>query len=117
MTVVALEYIEVDDRGVAKLIGSRIKVRHLVLSQQANGFSAEQLVDEFAHLPAAQIYAALAYYHAHRADVDAEIEASSRFADEMQAKYGNPHARAELEARWRAKFGTEPPGVGPADDA
>lgn len=116
MAVVALEYIEVDDRGVAKLIGSRIKVMHLVSSQQVNRLTAEQLVDEFPHLPPAQVYAALAYYHAHKAEVDAQIEESKRFADEMRAKHPGRLNRAELEARWREKYGTEPPGAGSVDE-
>src|SRR5580700_604190 len=97
MTVVALEYIEVDDRGVAKLIGSRIKVMHLVMVQRTNGLSAEQLCEEYPHLKPAQVYAALAYYHANKAEVDRQIEESSRFADEMRAKHPNRHTRDEME--------------------
>ena len=89
MTVVALEYIEVDDRGVAKLIGSRIKVMHLVMAQRAEGYSAEQLCEQYPHLDPAQIYAALAYYHAHKSEVDRQIDDSLRFADAMRLERPN----------------------------
>jgi uncharacterized protein (DUF433 family) len=111
MPVVLLEYIEVDDRGVAKLIGSRIKVMHLVCVQRVNNLSAEQLCAEYPDLAPAQVYAALAYYHANKAAVDRQIEESVRFAEEMRAKHPNRFTRAELEDRWRAKFGTEPPSA------
>jgi uncharacterized protein (DUF433 family) len=97
VTVVALEYIEVDDRGIAKLIGSRIKVMHLVLTQQTNGLSAEKLCEEYPHLSPAQVFAALTYYHANKAEVDLQIEESRRFADEMRAKHPNRHSRVEIE--------------------
>lgn len=97
MAVVALEYIEVDDRGIAKLIGSRIKVRNLVMAQKANGYSAEQLCEQYPHLEPSQVYAALAYYHANRSEVDKQIEESIAFADRMRAAQPNRHTRAEME--------------------
>ena len=110
MTVVPLEYIEVDDRGVAKLIGSRTKVRQVVMDTM-NGYTPQQIHEEYPHLSLAQIHAALAYYYDHKAAIDAEIEAGSRLADEMRAANPNKLTRAELEARWRERYGTEPPGT------
>jgi uncharacterized protein (DUF433 family) len=97
MSVVALEYIELDDRGVAKLIGSRIKVMHLVMAQQMNILSAEQLCQEYPHLSPAQVYAALSYYHANKAVVDLQIKESRQMSDEMRSKHPNRHTRAEME--------------------
>jgi uncharacterized protein (DUF433 family) len=112
MPVVPLEYIEVDDRGVAKLIGSRIKVMHLAAAQRANGWSAEQLCAEYPHLEPAQVYAALAYYHANKAEVDRQIDEDTRFAEEMRAKHPNRLTRKEWVARWKARFPDRPvPGT------
>jgi uncharacterized protein (DUF433 family) len=108
MTPVALEYIEVDERGVAKLIGHRIKVMHLVATMRCNKLSVEQLLDQFPDVNPAFIYAALAYYHEHKAEVEAHLEASERFADEMRQKYPNKVTRAELEARWRKMYPGRP---------
>lgn len=110
MTTVAQEYIEIDNRGVAKLIGTRSKVRQVVMDQM-NGLSPEKIRDEYPHLSLAQIHAALAYYYEHKDQIDAEIVEGARYADEMRAKQPNGLSRSELEARWREKFGTEPPGA------
>src|SRR5438270_4051372 len=107
MTVVPLEYIEIDDRGVAKLIGSRIKVRHVAVYARA-GWSVGQIHDSYPHLTLAQIHAALAYYYEHQAQIDAEIEEGDRFADEMRGKNPNRFTREEMEARWREKFPDRP---------
>jgi uncharacterized protein (DUF433 family) len=111
MGIVAIEHIEVDERGVAKIVGTRTKVRQIVMDTR-NGLSPEDIRTQYPHLRLAQIYAALAYYHDHKAELDAEIEVGERFADEMRAKHPNQFTRAELEARWRERFGTEPPGAG-----
>lgn len=116
MPVVALEHIEVDERGVAKIVGTRSKVRQIVMDVQ-NGLTPAQIHESYPHLSLAQIHAALAYYYDHKAEVDADIEAGRRFVDESRAKNPNRFTRAELEAQWRAKHGTEPPGAAlPADE-
>lgn len=109
MTVVPLEYIEVDDRGVAKLIGSRIKVIHLVMEQLGHGWSPEQIQSQHEHLSLAQVYAALAYYHAHQPEIDAQIVEYHRYSGEMRAKHPNTLTREVLEARWRALYPDRPP--------
>jgi uncharacterized protein (DUF433 family) len=37
------------------------------------GLNAEQIQDEYPHLKLEQIYAALAYYHANKAEIDASL--------------------------------------------
>lgn len=103
MGIAALDYIDVDDRGVARIAGHRIKVMHLVALQKREGFSTEQVIEQYPHLAPQQIYAAFAYYHANKATVDEQIEASSRYADDMRAKHPNRHTRAELIAMAEAK--------------
>jgi uncharacterized protein (DUF433 family) len=102
MPVVALEYIEVDDRGVAKLIGSRAKVTSIVMDQM-NGYSPTEIHAHYPHLSMAQIHAALAYYYDHKSEVDTQIEESIRYAAEMRAAHPNRHTRAEMEAMLKAK--------------
>jgi uncharacterized protein (DUF433 family) len=110
MMIVAQEYIEVDDRGVAKVIGTRSKVRQIVMDAM-NGWSPEKIHDEYPHLSLSQIHAALAYYHEHRVQIDEEIESDRRWVEEMRANHVPKLTRAQLEARWRAKYGTESPTV------
>lgn len=108
MAIVAQEYIEVDDSGVAKLIGSRIKVRHVVMAGN-RGRSVEMAREAYPHLSLAQIHAALSYYFDHQEEVDSEIAAGQRMIEEMRSSYVPPFTRAMLEERWRERFGTEPP--------
>ena len=115
MTIVAMEYIEINDRGVAKIIGSRSKVRQIVMDVR-NGLLPADIHEQYPHLSMAQIHAALAYYYDHRAEIDAEIDAGMRMVDEMRAANPNKLTRAELERRWREKFGTEPPGAKPVGE-
>jgi uncharacterized protein (DUF433 family) len=75
MPIVPIEYIEVDERGVAKLVGSRIKVEHLVEYRMGQGGTPEEIQAAFPHLTLAQVYAAFAYYYDHKDAMDARIEA------------------------------------------
>lgn len=98
MPVVALEHIEVDARGVAALVGTRTKVRQVVIDSLA-GHTPAQIQQQYPHLTLAQIHAALAYYYDHRAAIDAEIVESTRTAEESRRAHPNPFDRAALEAR------------------
>ena len=53
--------------------GTRISVRHLVERIQA-GQSIEDILAALPHLTAAQVYAALSYYHDHQSEMDQLIE-------------------------------------------
>src|SRR5438128_541072 len=88
MTMVPIEYIEVDDRGVAKLVGHRIKVMHLVMTRMTEGGGPEEVHAQFPHLSLAQVYAAFAYYYDHKDQVDAQIQEDWRQAEEMRAAAG-----------------------------
>ena len=116
MPVVSLDYIEVDDHGVAKLIGTRAKVRQIAIDT-LNGLSPEQIREAYPHLSLAQIHAALAYYYDHKAQIDTEIEASERFVDEIRAKHPNRFTRDELVAKWKEKFPGRPLPVNDEPDA
>lgn len=53
--------------------GSRITVRYIVLEYRA-GMTPEEILEDKPHLSLAKIYAALAYYHANKVEIDADIE-------------------------------------------
>ena len=62
---------------------------HAVAVRHMQGMTAEQILEQFSDLDLARIYAALAYYYANRAQIEAELEAEDRLADELMAKYPN----------------------------
>jgi uncharacterized protein (DUF433 family) len=88
MPVVAIEHIDVDARGVARIVGKRTKVIQIVMDRMAYGWGPEEIHAQHPHLSLSQIYAAFAYYYDHKAELDAQIEADIRRADEMRAQAG-----------------------------
>ena len=88
MAVVALPYIDVDEKGVARIAGSRIKVRFIGAEHTRLRMSPAQIKKAHEHLSMEQIHAALAYYFAHREELDAETDTADRLADEMRAAAG-----------------------------
>ncbi len=51
--------------------GTAITV-HAIAAAHLNGFSPEEILDDFPHAGRAGVYAALAYFFAHTADVEAD---------------------------------------------
>src|SRR2546430_3488700 len=66
-------HIWLDDRGVAWIDQTNVKVVEVVLDKLAHGSSPEEMHFQYPHLSLAQIYAALAYYYEHQAEFEAEI--------------------------------------------
>jgi hypothetical protein len=58
------------------------------------GLSAEEIVDQYPHLTLAQVYAALAYYHANQQEIDAELAAEAEEAERLEALYSQPDSRS-----------------------
>ena len=65
--------IEVDQRGVAWLVGTNTKVIEVVMDKLAHGWSPEEIHFQHPHLSLAQIHAAFAYYYEHQDEMDQEI--------------------------------------------
>jgi uncharacterized protein (DUF433 family) len=71
--------------GKPRISGSRIQVKHVVIWHERMGQSPAQIVSDYPHLTLADIYAALAYYHDHREDINADIHAERQNYEEMKA--------------------------------
>lgn len=75
MTVTVVpSHITIDQKGVARVDGTRIKVIHVAKESVARGGAIEQLREAFPHLSMGQIHAALAYYYDHQAQFDSEMQ-------------------------------------------
>jgi uncharacterized protein (DUF433 family) len=61
--------------------GTDITVNQVVLLHK-RGVSAEEIVVEYPHLTMAQVYAALAHYHANQDEIEADLRAESREASD-----------------------------------
>lgn len=97
MAVVSLEHIDVDEKGVARIAGSRIKVKHLVLEHRYHGWNPAQIQEAHPHLTMSEIHAAFAYYYDHQSTVDAQIVADEKLADQLRA--ANEPFQSELKKR------------------
>jgi uncharacterized protein (DUF433 family) len=86
MTVVTTSHIVLDDHGRAFVEGTRTRVIMVVMDKM-NGLSPEQIQQSYPYLSISQIYAALAYYYDHQAELDAQIadEANEIAAARRQA--------------------------------
>jgi uncharacterized protein (DUF433 family) len=51
------------------------------------GLSPEEIVDKFEHLTLAQVYAALTYYHANRAEIEADLAAEEAQAEQLMSEH------------------------------
>ena len=77
-------HIEHDPNGVPVIAGTTMKVVELVMAQRAHGWSPEELSFQFPHLSMSEVHAALAYYWDYQSELDEDIEARSRFADDSR---------------------------------
>jgi uncharacterized protein (DUF433 family) len=57
-----VSHVRVDDRGVAWIDESSVKVVEVITDHIAYGYSPEEIRLQYPHLSLAQIYAAFAYY-------------------------------------------------------
>jgi uncharacterized protein (DUF433 family) len=72
--------------GAARIEGTRVRVRDVVISYR-HGDTPEETIAQFPTLSIAQVYAALAYYHANRQALDAEFEAEAKQENELAARF------------------------------
>ena len=71
--------------GLIRIDGTRITV-HRIATLYKQGQSAEDVAQTYSHLSLGQVYAALAYYHANRAEIESELAASDALYDELSGQ-------------------------------
>lgn len=86
MSTVGTSHVRLDDRGVAWIDDSNVKVVEIALDRIAHGFSPEEICDQHdSYLTLAQVYSALAYYYDHQADFDRQIDEQVEEHDRRRA--------------------------------
>jgi uncharacterized protein (DUF433 family) len=96
MATATLSQIEVDERGVARIAGTTIKVIEIALDKLAHGSSPEEMHFQYPHLSLAQIHAPLAYYYDHQLELDAEIQRRWFEVNELAARAAHSPLRQRL---------------------
>jgi uncharacterized protein (DUF433 family) len=72
--------------GRPRIAGTGVSVRRIVVLYQ-QGLAPEEITAEIPHLTLAQVYAALAYYHANREEMDSDIAAEEAEASRLEAEH------------------------------
>jgi uncharacterized protein (DUF433 family) len=98
MLTVATAHIYLDDRGVAWIDDTNVKVIEVVLDRLAYGLSPEEIHFQHPYLSLAQIHAALSYYYDHQDELDAEIERQLREVEALAAQASDSPVRRRLRA-------------------
>ncbi len=79
--------------GRLRINGTRMTVNQLVVWYK-QGYAPEEIADQYSHLTLAQVYAALAYYHANREEIEADLAAEKIEADRLEQEHQQPLRRA-----------------------
>jgi uncharacterized protein (DUF433 family) len=69
--------------GKPTIAGHRITVQNVAIWHERIGLSADEIAAEY-DLTLSEVYAALAYYYDHRAEIDDVIRADEAFAEELR---------------------------------
>jgi len=80
--------------GTPHIAGTGVTVRTLVRWYQL-GMSPEDIAAEYSHLTLGQVYAALAFYHANREQMDAEMAVEEAESNRLEQEYLRTHPRHE----------------------
>lgn len=68
------------------LAGTGVTVQRIAVLYK-NGFSPEEIVRKIDHLTLAQVYSALAYFHANRAAIESEILAEDQAYETLMQQH------------------------------
>ncbi len=99
MTPSGTTHIYLDDRGVAWIDDTNVKVIEVVVDRVAWQWSPEAIQLQHPHLSLAQIHAALAYYYDHQAEIDARMAREAREVEALRTQAGeSPVAKRLREA-------------------
>jgi uncharacterized protein (DUF433 family) len=70
--------------GKPRIAGTRIKVSLIATLSERNRMTPDEIVEAYPHLTLAQIHAALAYYWAHRDEIEEEIRREQQFVEDLE---------------------------------
>lgn len=74
--------------GKPCIAGTRIRVWDVHVWHELRGWSPAEIITQFPQLSFADIYAALAYYHDHREEIEAQIRQDDEFVLQLKTQSG-----------------------------
>ncbi len=73
--------------GKPRLAGTRIRVQDIVIWHERMNLSADEIASKHPQASLAAIYAALTYYHDHRAEIEEQMQAGEEVVEELRRSY------------------------------
>jgi uncharacterized protein (DUF433 family) len=99
MVAAPIHQIELDERGVAYVTGTAVKVAHIAIDALTWELTLQEIQENYPQLSLAQVYAALACYYDHQAEIDTQVAAWDAEYEQLRTAHPNPLSREEWEAR------------------
>lgn len=75
--------------GKPRIAGTRIAVTHIKAARLKLGMSFEEIAQSY-DLPLAAVYAAMAYYYAHKAEIDQRDAEDAALIEELKKRHPSP---------------------------
>jgi uncharacterized protein (DUF433 family) len=87
--------------GKPRIDGHRITVEHIAVSHEHLGRTPAEIAASHPTITIAQVHAALAYYHVHKDEIEADIQKGDELVQALKAQ--NPSLLAQRIEEQRAK--------------
>ncbi len=76
--------------GRPRIAGTGVSVRRIA-GWYKLGQTPEEIADQYGHLSLAQVYAALAYYHANHVEIEADLVQEESLYDQLASECRSDH--------------------------
>ncbi len=77
--------------GRPRIAGTGVSIRRIA-GWYKLGQTPEEIASEYGHLSLAQVYAALAYYHANHVEIEADLAQEESLYDQLASEHQPDHA-------------------------
>ncbi len=91
-----ISHINVDEKGVAWIDATKVKVIEVASDYLAYGWTPEEMHLHQPHLSVAQIYAAMAYYYDHQNGLDGQIKQQLKEVDSLREQFEDSELQLKL---------------------
>lgn len=78
--------------GRPRIAGTGVTVRRIATWYKL-GYAPEEIAERIGHLSVGQVYAALAYYHANREEIEADLATEDRLIETLEREQGEAPVR------------------------
>jgi uncharacterized protein (DUF433 family) len=82
--------------GQLRIEGTRVTVNQIVALYK-QGYNAEEIADQYAHLTMAQVYAALLHYHTNQEEIDADLAKEKEKAEKLEREHQSQHPQSDAD--------------------